>query len=239
MKPPRPHRPVRHSPGFTLLELLIALAVSAIVLAAVNGVFYGALRLRNKTAQSFEEKLPAQQAVEIIERDLKNLVPPGGLLSGSFKSSLVTSELDPQNAMQFYTTTGVVDDTSPFGDVQKVAYVLSVPNANETGRNLLRAVTRNLLPVIDNELPAQQWLLSGVEEIVFTFYDGSQWRDTWDSTTPDLTTGLTNTLPKAIKLQVQFANEIGQPAKAPLEIVAPIVVTAATNTPTTASTSQR
>src|SRR5947207_14101285 len=51
--------------GFTLLELLIAVAVFAIVLAAINAVFYGALRLRNKTTEAIKEALPMQQALAI------------------------------------------------------------------------------------------------------------------------------------------------------------------------------
>src|SRR5947209_4512497 len=35
--------------GFTLLELLIAVAIFAVVLAAINGVFYGAMRLHRRS----------------------------------------------------------------------------------------------------------------------------------------------------------------------------------------------
>jgi prepilin-type N-terminal cleavage/methylation domain-containing protein len=37
-----------------LLELLIAVAIFSIVLAAINAVFYGALRLRNKTTEAIQ-----------------------------------------------------------------------------------------------------------------------------------------------------------------------------------------
>ena len=47
MKRRRPS--LRSTRGFTLLELLIATAVSAIVLLAINTTFFGALRLHNTT----------------------------------------------------------------------------------------------------------------------------------------------------------------------------------------------
>ena len=46
---------------------------------------------------------------------------------------------------------------------------------------LVRAVTRNLLPAME-EIPIQQPLLDGVEDIAFLFYDGTTWLDSWDAT---------------------------------------------------------
>src|SRR4051794_40270113 len=60
--------------AFTLLELLIATVVFAIVLAAMSGVFYGALRLRNKSTAAVEQAIPMQRALATIKKDLSNLV---------------------------------------------------------------------------------------------------------------------------------------------------------------------
>jgi len=40
--------------AFTLIEIMLAVAIFAVVLAAINGVFYGAMRLRAKTAAAVE-----------------------------------------------------------------------------------------------------------------------------------------------------------------------------------------
>ena len=80
--------------------------------------------------------------------------------------------------------------------------------------------------------PAEQWLMSGVQGMTFYYYDGTQWRDSWDSTTTDPTTGLTNNLPKAIRVLIQLAApETGRAlsAPAPVELVVPVVVQARTN----------
>src|SRR5438132_197482 len=100
------------------------------------------------------------------------------------------------------------------------------------GKDLVRTVARNLLPPTADEQPAQQWLMSGVQGMTFYYYDGTQWRDSWDSTTTDPTTGLTNNLPKAIKVLIQLAApETGRAlsAPAPVELVVPVVVQARTN----------
>src|SRR5437879_6245089 len=71
-----------HSPAFTLMEMLLALAVSAIVVAAIGGVFYSALRLRERTAAAVDQAAPLRQALAVIRRDLQGVLPPSGLLAG-------------------------------------------------------------------------------------------------------------------------------------------------------------
>jgi type II secretory pathway component PulJ len=229
-----------------LIEILIAVTAFAIVLAAINTVFYAALRLRNKTALMLDEALPMQQAVAIMKRDFANIVVPGGTLSGAFQttptlglntqngnsstmSSPTTPSVPGQSSPPFYTTSGVIDETTPFAEVQKVSYLLVNSTNGVNGRDLFRSVTRNLLAAVE-EQPVLQPLMSRVENIYFSYYDGSQWRDTWDSTAPDTTTGQTNMLPTAIKVQIQPAAEQRRHAlPPPIELVVPIMVQGRTN----------
>ena len=254
--PPGPAR-ARRSGGFTLLELLLAAAAFALVLAAINGVFYGALKLRNKTVAGFDESLPLQQTLTILKRDLANIVVPGGKLSGTLQTSAnsgvnssdsssssssgsagsssggVSSPTLVNNGMlvgqsspTLYTATGSLDETSPFAEVQKVSYQLvSSTNLDSTGRDLVRSVTRNLLPSLQAQA-VKQSLLAGVQAISFQFHDGSQWRDSWDSTTAD-----SARLPRAIKVQLQMAGELNARAlPAPVELVVPLLVDGGSNT---------
>jgi len=227
------HFPSRQARGFTLLEVLIATAVFAIVLAAASTVFYGALHLRNGATEAVELALPRQQALAVIQRDLANLVVPGGPLSGVLQTTSITNVVGGQSSPDFYTSTGFIDPTSPWGEIQRVSYVLTEPTDREAaGRDLIRAVTRNLLPATVVEEPTRQWLMGGVQGLTFYYYDGTQWRDSWDSTTADPTSGLTNNLPHAIKVQIQLATRPGEragPVAAPIELVVPIVVQARTN----------
>ncbi len=217
--------------GFTLLELLIAVAIFAVVLLAMNGIFYNALRLRNASAQSIEKALPTQQALAIIKKDLQGIVPPGGPLAGSLQTgnSLgLPQQVQPGGGTAFYTCSATIDDTSPFSSVQRVSYYLK-PSEYEAGRrDLVRGVTRNLLTTAV-DIPVEQWLMTGVDQLQFAFYDGSTWRDTWDSSTSDTQSGQTNSLPKAIKVQIAMEVPLGERRGQPIELVVPLNVEARTN----------
>ncbi len=223
LRPP----PYRLTGAFTLLELLIAVVAFGIVLAAINAVFYAALRLRNRSVASLEEALPLQHAVATIKRDLANIVLPGGPLSGSLQTTSITNAVLGQSSPDFFTASGLIDETSPWAQVQKVYYALVQSEKGTAGLDLIRAVTRNLLPVTSAEQPVQEWLLSGVQGVLFSYYDGNQWRQAWDSTTADPATGQTNALPQAIKVQIQLASQETTRAlafAAPIELVVPISV---------------
>src|SRR5262245_62387354 len=82
----RPH-------GFTLMEVLLALAVSAVILSAIGGVFFSALRLRDRTTAMLDDAAPVQRTVSTIRRDLQGAAAPNGDLTGLFRSEEHTSEL--------------------------------------------------------------------------------------------------------------------------------------------------
>jgi len=222
--------------GFTLLEILLAMLVFSIVLAAIHTVFFSAFKLRSKTSEAIERSLPLQQTLAIIKRDLANLVPPGGAFSGALQSTPTTStgsgmsgSLSHQNGPQFYTAVGIVDDNAPWGEIERVSYHLAAATNNTPGMDLYRSVARNLLPLMQDQT-SDQFLMSGVESVAFQYYDGNAWKDTWDSTQADTTTGLTNNLPRAIKLELALYNgnrSYGTPA--PVGLIVPVMVLARTN----------
>jgi general secretion pathway protein J len=226
--------------GFTLIEVLLAVTISSIVLVAIHLLFYGAIQLRNKSAEVIEQGIPLQQALAIIKRDLENVVLPGERLLGelqttmtSTSSNLLTSLNEPGNALPgqsspaLFTASGLLSEQVPWAEVQRVAYYLAPPTNNSLGKDLIRSVTRNLLPVFPEE-PVTRSILSGVQSITFWFYDGLQWREYWDSTIE------TNKLPYGIKVELQLVSAPTERLRRePIELVVPILVQAGTNTTST------
>ncbi|HTZ19322.1 MAG TPA: type II secretion system protein GspJ, partial [Opitutaceae bacterium] len=222
---------LRSRRGFTLLEILIATAVSAIVLVAISTVFYGALRLRTTTTDHIEDDLTLQRTLGLVRNDLAGLMLPGGTLSGALQttpsSTLQSDTAGERISPDFYTDSGKVDGWNPYSEVQMVTYYLAAATDGSNSRTLVRSVMRNLLPAQD-ATPDDQLLLPGVTSADFLFYDGTEWTDTWDST-------VTSTLPTAVKFRLQLASQSANAS--PIELVVPVFVTTTTSAAAAATTS--
>ena len=221
------------SSGFTLMEIILAIGVAAIVLVTVSAAFFAALRLRNATQDAVDNATPVDQAMTFIRRDLQCVVTPTNgttkVLSGAFRTGSVNSSANGEPvAIEMTTATAHLNDNSPWGDIQRVTYELRDPsNRNAQGKDLVRSVTRNLLATATPQVE-DQWMMGGIQSITFSCYDGAQWSPAWD------TTGLTSintNLPAAVKVDIQpVGNQL-----APYEIIVPIDSVARTNATVTAT----
>jgi len=223
----------RDAQAFTLIEMLLAIAICAIVLVAINGVFATAVRLRDKTSEAVEAALPVNRALDTLYRDLKGTVGPGGFLAGDFRcgaaamgATMGLSGEAGSAGLDFYTSTGTISDKAPWGDLQEVFYELKAPtDRNERGMDLVRCLNRNLLATT-TQTPEIQRLMGNVQTLDFECYDGTQWRNTWDTSTGD-----TN-LPATVRVRIQLAARPGEEASKaarPLEMLVPLVSQTRTN----------
>ena len=209
---------------------MLALVVSSIVLAGIGGVFYSAIRLRDRTAAMLDESIPLHQALVFLRRDLQNALPPGGTyaLAGDFKSEQLGGGIGQNFRLQFFTSTGIINDNpnTAWGEIQEVSYELRDPlsRTGGTGRELIRSVTRNLLATAIPE-PEEQFLLGNVQSLEFSCYDGYDWRESWDSS-------LSNTnLPSAIRVRIQVGTDRNPDNRSqqPFEMIVPLVTQSRTN----------
>jgi len=228
---------MRHSRGgFTLIEMVLAIGIAAIVLIVVNAAFFSSLHLRNVTADMVDAASPVDAAVAFLKRDLECAVTTTNgtskILSGGFRvgTGLTSVGVSDPVAIEMYTATGALSDSEPWGDIQRVTYELKTPTvASATGRDLYRSVMRNLLAATTADV-TEQLMLSGVASLKFSCYDGAQWNDTWDTTDP---TAINTNLPAAVRVDIQMA---GRADLGPIEIVVPIDSQPRTNAVLTAGT---
>ena len=172
--------------GFTLMEVMFATMAFALILLVMQMTFSGALGLRNRMQKRVDQHTALTQAMSIMKRDLENMIVTGGLMAeGIFCEELGSPDM-PNDQLEFYSTTAVVSDQLPWGDVQKVGYLLGVDPMQTVTTNLGQALMRlslNTLPLEANEEPPVETLmLDNVRSLQFEFFDGLQWLQTWDST---------------------------------------------------------
>jgi type II secretion system protein J len=222
--------------AFTLIEMILAIGVSAMVLVAVTTVFFTALHLQERTQAAVDEAVPVDLALATMRRDLQCTVTPkpGGILSGDFKVGTITSPgINSPVAIEMFTATGALSDRAPWGEVQRVTYELKNPaDSSLPGRDLIRSITRNLLTLATPDVE-DQWMMSGVQSIQFLCFDGAQWLDAWDTT--GMTSANTN-LPVAVRVVIQMSgNNNGNVRPQPIQMLVPIDSQSRTNMTTTGS----
>ena len=215
--------------GFTLVEMILAIGVAALVLVAVNAVLFTTLHLREVTTDVVDAATPVDQAFALLRRDLQCVVTPTNgtskFLSGSFRvgTGITSAGVNELAAAEIFTATGALSAKAPWADIQRVTFELKNSPAGSGQRDLYRSVWRNLLatttPVVEDQL-----LLSGVASVTFSGYDGAQWQDTWDTSNP--TTATTN-LPMAVRVVIQLAG--ADKTTEPIQLVVPIDAVARTN----------
>lgn len=214
--------------AFTLIEMVLAVGVAAIVLITINAVLFTALRLRASTTNVVDAAAPLDQTMTFLRRDLQCAVTPTNgtskVLSGNFRVGNVSSVgVTEPVAIELFTATGALSTAMPWGDIQRVTYGLKQSaDRSAVGKDLVRSVARNLLAMTTPEVE-EQLMLSGVASIKFSCYDGAQWQETWD--TSGMTSSNTN-LPLAVRVEIQMSeNKDSQP----IQILVPIDSVSRTN----------
>ncbi|MEA3211985.1 MAG: Type secretion system protein [Chthoniobacter sp.] len=213
-------RPGSLSRAFTLIEIIMALAASAVILAAIYGVFFKAVHLRDDaTARTHDARLRAR-AAGVIRNDLRNALISGGTLAAILSS---------QAGHLKFTATTAKDpgDVLPVSDVQQIEYyVARDPDATDQKAGLLvRTVDHNLLATV-RQTPPEETLLAGVESMEVTFYDGDSWQESWEYSQDN------KTLPEAIR--VRILSPAG--AAPPIEVLVPWTTQASIEAATTTTT---
>ena len=215
--------PLRVETAFTLLEMLLAVAIASIVMVAIGNVLFGALRLNETSTRATGQTAPVDNMISIMKADIRDILPPGKI-AGLMGTDATGTGTSVTPALEIFTGNAVVQEDQPWGDVQKIDYFLQSPTnrSYSAGMNLVRGVTRNVL-ASGTILPDQQTLLEDVSTLQFSFYDGTNWNDTWS-------TSLSN-IPIAIRVSIALADNSrsARSVQSPIKFVVPVVAWSNTN----------
>jgi len=214
------HRRPRVRPGYTLIELLIALALGASVLLVTAQVFQTALRGRERLQGRAGDVARLRRAYDIISRDMHSAVLPQD--DTEFQLGLSAASAG-QTGFQMATAVGdPLMAGRPANETVIVRY--SVTEDPDTGQpSLFRHETpyqpaNGTGPMGGGPAPAagapdaemrSMILLPGVASVSYMFYDPDtrQWANTWGGQTPGL--------PSAIRMDLVMAVPVSASAEAP------------------------
>ena len=176
--------------GFTLVELLVALFITAILFAMGYGALSQALSNRQEVEEQSARLTAIQQAVRVMEQDIELMQPRPArdLLGNGYEDPLVaslnalagaagaqagSSAARQGPALVSFTRGGWANPAGlPRGELQRVAYLL------RDGK-----LIRQHLPVLDGTAATEvqeRELLDQVEALSFRFMDeGMVWSAAW------------------------------------------------------------
>lgn len=176
--------------GFTLLEVLIAIAIFSVISMASFSIFETVLNSDKATKTRTDRINELQRGFIIIERDMLQIARRSVRLNGEapqegFLHTSNESYSTNEQALAFvrhgWTNPGLL---LPRSEMQSVAYQLN--------DDVLERVHFNFVDAVLGEEPKVRPLISQVEKLDFEFYDGKKWQKTLTE----------NSLPMAIAIEI-------------------------------------
>jgi type II secretion system protein J len=191
--------------AFTLLEVLLATAMMAVLAGSLYASLSVAFKARRSASAAVDPVRTCTLAMNLVGEDLQSAVAPNGVLAGTFLGEHGTDAAGrASDALTFYCVASDVAPSEGVGDVERVEFACR-PSEDASGQVLVRRVTTNLLSPQDVE-PRQEVLCRGVFAFTLTYFNGSDWTETWNSDTED------NRIPAAVEVTLRLeSNPPGAP----------------------------
>ena len=170
--------------AFTLLEMLAATAIAAVLAGSLYATLHIAFRARRSATSAVEEVRKVELALELLRADVQAAVVPSGVLAGPFLGEKRTDAFGRAcDSLLLHGTAPGSEPAEGTGDVRMIEVVCEQAE-DGTGLVLVRRVTTNLLAPTARE-PRQEVLCRGVYAFELRYFYGTDWQDNWDSTTQD------------------------------------------------------
>lgn len=165
--------------GFTLLELLLASAISALMALVIYSAMVTGFKARTTAGAQMSDIRSIAIVMDIIAKDFESILPPTGTLSGPMVGYAMGTPGLEADSVEFYSLGRDRAAVSELSEgFRHVEFVLKTDGQTPT---LVRRVTRNLLAPAVPE-PDEEVLSTEITGFSVRFFDGASWYTEWDST---------------------------------------------------------
>ena len=138
--------------GFTLLELLIAIMIFAVIVSAVYSTMYSGIKVWNKGDATIRFPESSQMALNRITKDIRNAAMFSGIKFEGEKNSISMPVIITQ--------------------ICKISYYLDSGNIMKD----IQTYPESLIGQTN-----ERELISGIQELVFSYCDAEkEWKDSWE-----------------------------------------------------------
>ena len=186
--------------GFTLLELLLAIAISAVTASVLYASLAIAFNARDAVTDELRLAGAGRTMLDAVRADLATAARPTGILAGPFMGEPAQDAHGrAADEMSFFTNNRMMPADELMGELFAVRIgLIDAPEGEQfpPSRWLVREVHTNLLAPIEEE-PVVQVLARHVWSLEMRYHDGNDWQDAWDSTTRG------DSLPTAVELTLR------------------------------------
>ncbi|CAH0541860.1 type II secretion system minor pseudopilin GspJ [Vibrio marisflavi] len=186
---------VRRNKGFTLIEVLVAIAIFATMSVAAYQVVNQVQRSDEVSRKETDQLKQLQRALVFLNNDFRQIAQRHFRTNGSDPSSNYIDYqeylLDSDDKGVMFTRYGFFNPMQQFprGEVTKVGYRVK--------NKVLQRVWWRYPDTPAGDKGEVMPLLTGVESFSLRFYDGSEWSEEWDQDSK---------LPKAIEVDLTLSD---------------------------------
>lgn len=178
----------RREKAISLIEVLIATSILAFLMSVVYFIFYKGTSAWNKGNIRLQMYQNARSSLDIMKREMEvAFISPGN-------SSLIFR--GKKNSLDYISVSNKVKKSGQY-DLCRIRYYLKEKN-----------LQREVKTFLDNEKHGGTGIIaSGILNLNFSYYDGHNWRKSWDSTTGTPEDTMDDSLPSAVRITITLRDE--------------------------------
>lgn len=175
----------RRNSGFTLLEVLVAVVLASLLLSSIYGVFFTSSAAKEQVEKQANALHLARVLSSRLDRELLGLA-----LNNHAGKAILTGGTN--NLGESYIELLTSSSGGPQPGMRWVTYRLG---PDQDGRTTLWRTEKGLNIQAN---AAEERLAQGIKHLLFGFFDGTTWRDSWDS--------LSNGRPRLVRVEIELTD---------------------------------